>query len=53
MRLLIAEDDPALGRFLARGMEQDGHQVILALARNLEAEGKVILKLEQGDDFIA
>lgn len=24
MRLLIAEDDPALGRFLARGMEQDG-----------------------------
>jgi DNA-binding response OmpR family regulator len=28
MRLLIAEDDPALGRFLARGMEQDGHQVM-------------------------
>ncbi|MFZ0270457.1 MAG: response regulator transcription factor [Acidobacteriaceae bacterium] len=30
MRLLIAEDDPALGRFLARGMEQDGHQVTMA-----------------------
>lgn len=27
MRLLIAEDDPALGRFLARGMEQEGHEV--------------------------
>jgi DNA-binding response OmpR family regulator len=30
MRLLIAEDDPALGRFLARGMEQEGHQVTMA-----------------------
>ncbi|HVT97213.1 MAG TPA: response regulator transcription factor [Acidobacteriaceae bacterium] len=30
MRLLIAEDDPALGRFLARGMEQDGHEVTMA-----------------------
>ena len=29
MRLLIAEDDPALGRFLARGMEQDGHEVTM------------------------
>lgn len=27
MRLLIAEDDPALRQFLARGMEQDGHEV--------------------------
>jgi DNA-binding response OmpR family regulator len=30
MRLLIAEDDPALGVFLARGMEQDGHEVTMA-----------------------
>jgi DNA-binding response OmpR family regulator len=30
MRLLIAEDDPALGRFLARGMEQDVHEVKMA-----------------------
>jgi len=30
MRLLIAVDDPALGVFLAHGMEQDGHQVTMA-----------------------
>jgi DNA-binding response OmpR family regulator len=30
MRVLIAEDDAALGRFLARGMEQDGHEVTMA-----------------------
>jgi DNA-binding response OmpR family regulator len=30
MRLLIAEDDPALGFFLTRGMEQDGHEVTMA-----------------------
>ncbi len=30
MRLLIAEDDPALGTFLARGLEQDGHEVTMA-----------------------
>ena len=30
MRLLIAEDDRALGTFLARGLEQDGHEVIMA-----------------------
>lgn len=30
MRLLIAEDDRALGTFLARGLEQDGHEVIIA-----------------------
>jgi DNA-binding response OmpR family regulator len=29
MRLLIAEDDPALGNFLARGMEQEGHAVTM------------------------
>ncbi len=30
MRLLIAEDDPALGLFLTRGLESDGHRVRLA-----------------------
>jgi len=29
MRLLIADDDRALGAFLARGLEQDGHEVTL------------------------
>jgi DNA-binding response OmpR family regulator len=29
MRMLIADDDPALGAFLARGLERDGHQVTL------------------------
>jgi len=31
MRLLIAEDDQALGLFLRRGLEADGHRVRLAL----------------------
>jgi DNA-binding response OmpR family regulator len=31
MRLLIAEDDKALGMFLTRGLEADGHRVRLAL----------------------
>ena len=30
MRLLIAEDNPALAIFLARGMEQEGHEVTMA-----------------------
>ena len=30
MRLLIAEDDKALGQFLRRGLEADGHKVRLA-----------------------
>lgn len=29
MRMLIADDDPALGTFLARGLERDGHEVML------------------------
>jgi DNA-binding response OmpR family regulator len=29
MRMLIADDDRALGAFLARGLEQDGHEVTL------------------------
>jgi DNA-binding response OmpR family regulator len=31
MRLLIAEDDQALGMFLRRGLEADGHQVTIAV----------------------
>jgi DNA-binding response OmpR family regulator len=30
MRLLIAEDDKALGMFLSRGLEADGHRVRIA-----------------------
>jgi DNA-binding response OmpR family regulator len=30
MRLLVAEDDKALGLFLSRGLEQDGHRVNVA-----------------------
>lgn len=30
MRLLVADDDRALGAFLARGLEQDGHEVTIA-----------------------
>jgi DNA-binding response OmpR family regulator len=30
MRFLVAEDDPALGVFLRRGLEADGHEVRLA-----------------------
>jgi DNA-binding response OmpR family regulator len=29
MRMLIADDDPALGAFLARGLEKEGHEVTL------------------------
>ncbi len=50
MRLLIAEDDRALGTFLARGLEKDGHQVTVATdgemaietARNLIPEMAVV-----------
>ncbi|HTX42428.1 MAG TPA: response regulator transcription factor [Acidobacteriaceae bacterium] len=50
MRLLIAEDDRALGAFLARGLEMDGHQVTVATdgemameaARRLEPEMAVL-----------
>lgn len=30
MRMLIAEDDRALGGFLARGLERDGHEITIA-----------------------
>lgn len=38
MRLLIAEDDRALGLFLTRGLEADGHRVRLALDGAAAAE---------------
>lgn len=48
---MLKEDMEVMGP--VRGREVAGAQhEILALARSLEAEGKVILKLEQGDDFI-
>jgi flagellar motor switch protein FliG len=48
---MLKEDMEVMGP--VRGREVAGAQhEILALARNLEAEGKVILKLEQGDDFV-
>lgn len=48
---MLKEDMDVMGPVRAR--EVAGAQSeILALARNLEAEGKVILKLEQGDDFV-
>jgi len=48
---MLKEDMEVMGP--VRGREVAGaQQEILSLARNLEAEGKVILKLEQGDDFI-
>jgi flagellar motor switch protein FliG len=48
---MLKEDMEVMGPVRAR--EVAGAQgEILALARNLEAEGKVILKLEQGYDFL-
>jgi flagellar motor switch protein FliG len=48
---MLKEDMEVMGP--VRGREVAGAQhEILALARQLEAEGKVILKLEQGDDFV-
>lgn len=48
---MLKEDMEVMGPVRAREVAGAQHE-ILALARNLEAEGKVILKLEQGDDFI-
>ena len=48
---MLKEDMEVMGP--VRGREVTAAQgEILALARTLEAEGKVILKLEQGDDFV-
>jgi DNA-binding response OmpR family regulator len=38
MRLLVADDDRALGAFLARGLEQDGHEVTLATDGEMAVE---------------
>ncbi len=38
MRLLIADDDRALGSFLARGLEKDGHQVTVATDGDMAME---------------
>lgn len=38
MRLLVADDDQALGAFLARGLEQDGHEVTLATDGDMAIE---------------
>lgn len=48
---MLREDMEVMGPVRAREVAGAQHE-ILALARSLEAEGKVILKLEQGDDFI-
>jgi DNA-binding response OmpR family regulator len=43
MRMLIADDDPALGSFLARGLERDGHQVTLT------TDGEMAMEAAQRD----
>jgi flagellar motor switch protein FliG len=48
---MLKEDMEVMGPVRAREVAGAQHEV-LALARNLEAEGKVILKLEQGDDYV-
>jgi flagellar motor switch protein FliG len=48
---MMKEDMEVMGPVRGREVAAAQHEV-LALARNLEAEGKVILKLEQGDDFV-
>ncbi|HTV13259.1 MAG TPA: flagellar motor switch protein FliG [Acidobacteriaceae bacterium] len=48
---MLREDMEVMGPVRGREVAGAQHEV-LALARNLEAEGKVILKLEQGDDYV-
>ena len=43
MRMLIADDDPSLGSFLARGLEQEGHNVRLA------TDGEMAMEAAQKD----
>ncbi len=49
MRFLVAEDDRALGIFLTRGLEADGHHV------NLASDGQAAVDafLEQAPDYVA
>lgn len=49
---MLKEDMEVLGPVRAREVNQ-AQQEILNLARRLEAEGKVILKLETGDEMLA
>jgi flagellar motor switch protein FliG len=49
---MLREDMEVMGPVRGREVAGAQHEV-LALARQLEAEGKVILKLEQGDDYVA
>ncbi len=48
---MLKEDMEVMGPVRGREVAAAQHE-ILGLARGLEAEGKIILKLEQGDDFI-
>jgi DNA-binding response OmpR family regulator len=43
MRMLIADDDRALGSFMARGLAKDGHEVILA------TDGQMAIESAQND----
>ena len=45
MRLLIAEDDRALGTFLARGLQQEGHEITIA------TDGEMALEAAKNDSF--
>ena len=49
---MLKEDMEVLGPVRSREVAQ-AQQEILNLARKLEAEGKVILKLETGDEMLA
>jgi len=49
---MLKEDMEVLGPVRSREVAQ-AQQEILNLARRLEAEGKVILKLETGDEMLA
>ncbi len=49
---MLKEDMEVLGPVRSREVHQ-AQQEILSLARRLEAEGKVILKLETGDEMLA
>jgi len=48
---MLKEDMEVLGPVRTREVTLAQHE-ILNLARKLEAEGKVILKIEQGDDLL-
>ena len=49
---MLKEDMEVLGPVRSREVAQ-AQQEILSLARRLESEGKVVLKLETGDEMLA